>query len=181
MSGGTAAGQERGISLLEVIVAVGLCGLLLASVAPVVTATVRSVARARLQARAAAAAASHLERLRALPWYHVPGGTLVADASSLVADDGFSDGGPGLAEGPADALDTSVAGYTDAPGDLGLPLTLDTPLTRRWRIVPLAADAACVVLVVEVAPTQHLADGQAMAHAAVARAQTVRCAAGARP
>lgn len=173
--------HEGGISLLEVIVAVGLSAMLLASVAPVIAATMRNVARARLQARAAAAAASHLERLRALPWYHVPGGALVADASSLVGDDGFSDGGPGITGGPADALETPAAGYADQPGDLGLPLTPDASLTRRWRIVPLASDPACVVLVVEVAPTQALTEGQSMEHAAVARAQTVRCAWGARP
>lgn len=159
----------------------GLCAVLLAAVAPVTAATMRSVARARLQARAAAATASHLERLRALPWYHLPGGALIADASSLVGDDGFSEGGPGITGGPGDALETSAAGYADEPNDPGPPMAPDARLTRRWRVVPLPSDAACVVLVVEVAPTQALTDGQSMEHAAVARAQTVRCAGGARP
>jgi type II secretory pathway pseudopilin PulG len=172
---------HRGHGLLEVVVALGLLAVLLASLAPVTTATSRAVARARLQTRASAAAVSQLERLRALPWYHVPGGTLVVDGISLVGDAGFVHGGPGLASGPLDALETSTAGYEDHPGDLGLTLTPDVGLTRRWRIVPLASDSACVVLVVEVAAAQALAGGQSMEDAALARAQTVRCAAGARP
>jgi type II secretory pathway pseudopilin PulG len=175
------ANANGGIGLVEVTVALGLCAMLLASTAPVTAAIVRAVSRARLQARAAAAATSQLERLCALSWYHLPGGALVTDVVSLVDDDGFGANGPGLAPGPPDSLEVVTGGYEDTPGDLGQPLTTAGRLTRRWRVSALASDPGCVVLVVEVAATLDLDAGQSMLDAALARAQTVRCAGGARP
>lgn len=177
---GRAAGT-RGTSLIEVVVAVGLGAVLFATLAPVTVGASRAADHSRLRVRAASAATSHLERLRALPWYRLPGGGLVIDVASRITDEGFLHGGPGLAPGPGDALDTATGAFSDevtSPVPTG---AADAVLARRWRVVPLPTDPTCLVLSVEVALAQALASGQPMAQVALARAQSVRCVGGARP
>lgn len=170
----------RGSSLAEVAVALGLAALLLTSVAPVVTLALESTANTRQRTMAAALASSQLERLRSLPWYALPGGGEARDLVTLLQADEFLAGGPGLSHGSLDSLDAASTGYVDTPPPVGaLPATSE--FTRRWAVLAHSTDPACVVLIVEVAPTTALASGRPMAEAASARAQTVRCRTEARP
>jgi type II secretory pathway pseudopilin PulG len=170
-----------GASLIEVVVAIGLVALLLASVAPITARAVAVVEQSRLTTIAYAAAASQTDRLRALPWYDIPGGgTTVLDASSLVHDDGFMGGGPGLSESAGDALETDTPSHSDMVPPAGA-LPAGAALTRRWRVTFVPSLPSCRLLIVEVALSRVLADGVPMEQAALGRAQTIRCADGARP
>ncbi len=170
-----------GASLIEVVVAIGLVALLLAAVAPVTARAVAIVELSRLATVADAAASSQADRLRALPWYDLPGGGgTVYDTWSLLHDDGFMSGGPGLTESAADALETDTTSHSDVvPPAGGLPA--GAVLTRRWRVTLVPALPSCRLLIVEVALSRALADGVPMEEAALGRAQTIRCADGARP
>lgn len=159
--------------------AIGIVAMLLASVAPLAVLVVEATDRARMAALAAAFANSHLERLKALPWYAQADGTEVIDRVSGIDEDGFLQGGPGLSPGDADTLQSSTAWYADQPAEHVVGIR--PGLTRRWRVAPYAPDAGCVVVSVEVARTRALGEGQSMRHAAMGRAQTILCAAGARP
>lgn len=177
----TLARLDAGVSLVETLVAAGLLAVLVGSVLPVTTLVARADLDARTRARAQVAATSHLERLRALPWYALADGTVVEDQVSRASSDGFHADGWGLTDAPAGALDTDTGGYADgADGDTPTEV-VGEPLTRRWDVRAHPADSGCRVLRVEVARRQSLADGVPMARAALARAQTVICTAGARP
>src|SRR5690606_9478009 len=180
MSGLRAQPREAGVSLVETLVAAGLLAVLVGSVLPVTTLVARAGEDARLRGRAQVAAVSHLERLRALPWYALPDGTVVRDDVSHVSADGFAAGGAGLDDAPIGALDADTAGYVDA-ADAGGAAAAGEPLARRWEIRTHPAAPACRVLRVEVARQRALDQGVPMARAALARAQTIVCAAGARP
>lgn len=169
-----------GASLLEVVVAIGLVALLLAAVAPVTARAVAVVERSRLTTVAYAAAASQLDRLRALPWYDLPGDATVIDTWSHLHGDGFIAGGPGLSESAGDALETDTATHSDVVPPAGA-LPLDATLTRRWRVTVVPSLPSCRLLIVEVASSRVLAQGVPMEQAALGRAQTIRCADGARP
>lgn len=172
---------ERGTTLVEAVVAAGLLCVLAASVLPAAGAAARAEQLGRLRSRAEVEAASHLERLRALPWFLRPDGTLVADTASRVSQDGFVADGQGLLDSPAGALDADVGGYMDVPADGGLPAERTEALTRRWDVRTVPGVPHCRVLRVEVARRQALWAGQPMGTAALARAATVICAPGVRP
>lgn len=158
----------------------GLAALLLGSLVPVGTLAFTATATTRQRTIASALAASQLERLRSLPWYALAGGGEARDATTLLQPEAFLPGGPGLAPAAVQTLDVQAGAYGDIPPPAGaLPDTGE--FTRRWTVTTLPSDPACVVLIVEVASTAALAAGQSMSDAAVGRAQTVRCRAGATP
>ena len=169
-----------GTTLIEVVVAIGLTALLLAAVAPVTARTILVVERSRLVTIAHTAAASQLDRLRALPWYHLPGGSSVLDTWSLLRPDGFIPGGPGLTEVVGNPLDNEMVAYGDVLPPVGNAPT-GAALVRRWSVTGVVAQPSCLLLVVEVATVKALVEGQLMERAALGRAQTIRCADGVRP
>lgn len=172
---------ERGVSLVETLVAAGLLAVLVGSVLPVTGLVARAGADARLRARAHTAAASHLERLRALPWYALPDGSAVRDSASRVSVDGFLAGGAGLDDAPPGVLDVDTAGYADAADGGGVTTAGTAPLVRRWEVRAHPVEADCRVIRVEVAGRRALLAGVPMARAALARAESLVCVAGVRP
>lgn len=175
------ARPDRGTTLVEAVVAAGLLCVLAASVLPAAGAAARAEQLGRLRARAEVEAASHLERLRALPWFLRPDGTLAADTVSRVSQESFEADGQGLLAAPAGALDADTGGYVDVPVDAGVPAERTEALTRRWDVRTVPGAPHCRVLRVEVARRQALWAGQPMVTAALARASTVICAPGVRP
>ncbi len=105
--------DQRGFSIVEVIVASGLLIAAIASVAQLVVMSARATAVAGARSMAAAIAIDKMEQLRGLAW--------TVDAAGNPVND------PALAESPVDALDRDVAGFSDRVG----------AFARRWWIRPL--------------------------------------------
>jgi hypothetical protein len=118
------ARQERGTTLLEAVVAVGLLVSIVAGTASLVLLARRLGAQAETAMAATTIAAARLEALRAVPWeYDLAGGAPEAAA---------------LAVAPAEALDRNVPGFWDGLDDagrlLGVPGSAAAAFVRRWAV-----------------------------------------------
>ena len=105
---------ERGFSLIEVIVSVGLLAVVSLSVAQLFAAATEATLSAREQTTTAILASQKMEQLRGLTWGFEPESRLpVSDTTTDLTVDPPSPGGRGLSPSPAGVLTTSLPGYVD--------------------------------------------------------------------
>jgi prepilin-type N-terminal cleavage/methylation domain-containing protein len=119
--------DDRGFSLLEVLMAMGIIVLVITSVSQLFAAAIASNMAARARTLSALLAAQKLEELRALTFAFGPDGTPITDS--------------GLSPSPSDSLDHSVAGYSDYLDRFGHGSDdKNAAFVRRWSIQPLVSD-----------------------------------------
>lgn len=139
--------RAPGFSLIEVLVAITVLTVGVASLAQVFVLATRANTDAGAISLAAVLAAQKMEQLRALAWS--------TDALGAPTTDGGTDtavvpeelaGGTGLSPSPADALAANTSGYCDFLDVYGRPLGGGTAApdraayVRRWSIQPLPAN-----------------------------------------
>ena len=117
---------ERGMTLVEALVAASLLITVVSGIAHLIVQAHRFAGRAEQTTVAIVAAAARLERLRAVPWEY--------DLAGMERD------APALAMSPPDALDRDVAGFHQTLGASGEAVS-DVPggapaYVQRWTIVP---------------------------------------------
>ncbi len=119
------AHPERGTTLVEALVAASLLITIVSGIAHLIIQTHRFAVRAEQMTVAVVAAASRLERLRAIPWEY--------DLAGMERD------APTLALSPPDALDREVTGFhetLDVSGEAAVDSAAGTPaFVQRWAIV----------------------------------------------
>jgi type II secretory pathway pseudopilin PulG len=155
--------DERGVSLVETLVALGLLSVVAAGVAQLFGLALASGRAAHDRTLMAALAAARLEQLRSLAWsIHVRAdGTLdfLTDLATDLSRDPPTAGGTGLSDSPSATLASDVPGYVDyldAEGRwvgaaAGIPGR--AVYVRRWAVRRLpAVSGDAVALQVLVAP-----------------------------
>lgn len=148
----SSSGQERGLALIEAIVATGLLATTLAAGAHLVVAGGRAAADGAVEASGRVLALDKLEQLRALGFSTATDGQAVRDVSADTAADPPSPaGGAGLTASPDGTLESDVDGYVDylAQDSRLVASPADAVVTRRWAVVPIGGGAlridVCVV------------------------------------
>ena len=123
------AHNDRGTTLVEVLIAAGLLVTIASGIAYLIVQAHRFASRAERMTVAVVAASARLERLRAIPWEY--------DLAGMERD------APALTMSPPDALDRDVAGFHDAldvSGEAVTEVAEGTPaFVRRWAIGPARA------------------------------------------
>src|SRR5512136_1503235 len=109
--------DERGFSLIEVVIAVGLLAVLSTGIAQLFGMATKANYAAKGQTSTALLAAAKMEQLRSLTWGFDQGpnalGLPVSDLVTNLSVDPSAAGGMGLNPSPAGTLDNNVAGYVD--------------------------------------------------------------------
>jgi len=151
MGGHEAAGeQDQGFSLIEVLVAMVVMVPGVIGAAGLIAVAARSARDARLESTAVVLASQKLEQLRALEWNadDAGPGPAVSDTTTDLSRDPPAQGGLGLGQSPANALDRNVPGFVDFldvsgrwVGTGNRPPPLAT-FIRRWAVTPLPAGPA---------------------------------------
>ena len=160
--------DDRGFSLIEVVIAVGLLAVVSIGIANLFGMATRSIFSAKGQTSTALLAVQKMEQLRALRWGFDQGpNALGLPMSDLVTDlstDPSSASGLGLNPSPAGTLDGNVAGYVDYLDQNGRWVGTGTapPRTafyvRRWAVDPLPTNPNnTLVLQVRCTTVEHLA------------------------
>ena len=137
--------SNRGFSLTEVIIAMGLLTTVSLGVAQVFALTARANFVARGQTSTTAMAEMKMEQLRSLTWgFDTDGqGLPITDTTTNLASDPPSTGGAGLNPSPVASLTQNTAGsvdFLDANGahvGTGTTPPGGTVFIRRWSIHPL--------------------------------------------
>ena len=146
--------QNRGFTLIEVLVAIALIAVAALGGIQLVAAATEMMSRARVHSLAASLASARMEQLRSLRHEIDAAGMPLTDRSTDLTIDPAAPGGPGLSPSGAAALDANVGGYVDfldrngawlAGGSTAPPRTV---FVRRWSID--AMDVAGDLLVVQV-------------------------------
>ena len=161
--------DERGFSLIEVVIAVGLLAVLSIGIAQLFGMATKANHAAKGQTSTALLAVEKMEQLRGLAWgfdegpnaMGLPVSDLVTDLSVYPA----TGGGLGLNPSPAGTLDNNVAGYADyLDGDgrwvgNGTAPPRNAVYIRRWAVNPLPTNPNnTLVLQVRAATVRHLAE-----------------------
>jgi prepilin-type N-terminal cleavage/methylation domain-containing protein len=160
--------DERGFSLIEVVIAVGLLAVLSIGIAQLFGMATKANYAAKGQTSTALLAAAKMEQLRGLAWGFDQGpNALGLPVSDLVTDLSVypsTAGGLGLNPSPAGTLDNSVAGYVDYLDRNGqwVGTGQNPPRTavyvRRWAVDPLPTNPNnTLVLRVRCTTVDHLA------------------------
>ena len=144
-SNSSSAAPERGFSLIEVMIAMGLLTIVSLSVAQLFAISTRQNILARGLTSTTALAEQKLEQLRALTWGFTTDGSglPLSDTTTNLALTPATATGAGLNPSPSDALDRNTSGFVDYLDADGVWLgTGTTPPTgtvyiRRWSITPL--------------------------------------------
>jgi type II secretory pathway pseudopilin PulG len=147
----TIQSSEAGLTLIEVLVAIGLFMVVAAGVAQLSAVATAAMRNAREQTTAVVLAAAKMDQLRSLAWDYGPESPVAAltprsDETTDLSDPSYPDSGRGLQASPPDALTTNAAGcvdYLDASGRWlgnGARAPASAVFVRRWSIVPLSAD-----------------------------------------
>ncbi len=168
---------ERGFTLLEVVVSVGLLAVLSVGIATLFGMATKANYGAKGQTSTALLATEKMEQLRGLAWGFDQGpnalGLPVSDLVTDLSTDPASAAGLGLNPSPAGTLDNNVAGYVDYLDRNGQwvgngqapPRT--AVYVRRWAVDPLPTNPNnTLVLRVRCTTVDHLAR--------VAQPETVR-------
>ena len=137
--------DERGVSLIEVLVALVLIVLLLTSLSQLFALATTSNLTARGRTAAALLAEEKLEELRELPFGFDQQGAAITDLTTDTTGEVPAGGGTGLT--PGGAIDGTVAGYSDYLDAFGHRIDgAHATFVRRWSIQPLAALANALVI-----------------------------------
>jgi hypothetical protein len=122
--------ESDGFTLIEVVVALGLSMVTIASAAELMVMALRSAHESRERTSAAVLASTKLEELLGAPW---------GDASLIAS--------------PADALQRDIPGWSDVVDVQGHDAAhlSSASFVRRWRIRELAAASPLLVVTVAVA------------------------------
>jgi hypothetical protein len=155
--------SDRGSTLIDAAIGLGLIALLLVTVASLLAIARRVTAHDRQQTLALALARTRLEELQSLDFAResLAGGG-VAEVTDLETDLSGPEpdvGGPGLAASPSDALVRAAPGYADCLDAQGRWMACDEAASarpayvRRWRIERVGVGAGELALIdVLVAP-----------------------------
>ena len=159
---------ERGFSLLEVVIAVGLLAVLSIGIAQLFGMATKANYGAKGQTSTALLATEKMEQLRGLAWGFDQGpnalGLPVSDLVTNLSTDPATAGGLGLNPSPGGTLDTNVTGYVDyldrngqwVGNGQGPPRT--AVYVRRWAVDPLPTNPNnTLVLRVRCTTVDHLA------------------------
>ena len=156
-----ASTDDRGFTLIEVMVAMILLAIMSLGVAGMFGTAIRATQAARSQTSTATLAEQKLEQLRSLTWgFDTSGQNLpVTDTTTNLSLDHPTSDGHGLDPSPADSLSTNTAGYVDYLDRHGAWVGTGTtpPPTamyiRRWNIQPLPTNPnSTLILQVLVTP-----------------------------
>ena len=150
---------NRGLTLVEVIIATALFTVATLAAAHLMVWAARSLWGTGAQTLALAAAQAKLEELQSLAWHFDADGNRVSDLDTDLSTQPISGGGPGLSPSPANSLSESLDGYADyldAEGRWignGTQAPAGAAYVRRWAVRPLPGAAEdTLVLQVLVTP-----------------------------
>jgi prepilin-type N-terminal cleavage/methylation domain-containing protein len=137
--------SQRGFSLVEVLIALGILTGVSLGVAQLFAASTNANRVARTRTSTAAMAEQKMEQLRSLDWgFDLQGqGLPVSDTTTNLAVYPHQNNGTGLNPSPSDTLLKNTAGfvdYLDANGTwvgTGDQPTAGAAYIRRWAIIPL--------------------------------------------
>jgi prepilin-type N-terminal cleavage/methylation domain-containing protein len=137
--------SNRGFSLVEVLVSMGLLTAVSLGVAQLFALSTRNNLTAKGQTSTTAMAQQKMEQLRALTWgFDLAGqGLPVTDTTSNLAVTPPTDDGTGLNPSPSDSLERNTEGFVDfldANGQwvgTGTNTPTGAVYIRRWSITPL--------------------------------------------
>ncbi len=174
------SGGEKGITLLDALVATAILVTVTTGVAGLLTWSTRAVAAAGTETTAVWLAQQKLEQLAALEWSVDEAGLARSDDTTSVAVDPMRASGPGLRPSPGSAADVNTPEYVDFVGsdgswrgDTALPRP-GAAFVRRWSVVPLAGDPLhTLVITVSVRPLSEASRGSRLVSSG-ATLQTVR-------
>lgn len=151
--------NERGISIAEVLIAMGLLAMASAAATRLLVSAARQVSAAGASVSAHALAQERIEQLVSLPWRIGDDGAIVSDETTNLAEQPATSGGGGLRPSPPGTLDVNVAGYVDyldADGrwvGTGPRASATAMFVRRWAVRPYPADPGnTLVIQVRVLP-----------------------------
>jgi prepilin-type N-terminal cleavage/methylation domain-containing protein len=155
-------GDERGFSLLEMLVAATILTVGLAALAQLFAISTRANFSAKSTTAAVILAQQKMEQLRGLTWgFDMLGLPIGDDASDTTVIPQAPTGGKGLSPSPLDALQTNQDGYCDFLDRYGYSLGGGTTppdgavYIRRWSIEPLPTNPRnTLVLQVLVTPVR---------------------------
>lgn len=145
--------HDRGVALVEVLVALLLLSVLAVGAAALGVGATRAAVAARAASITAALARQKHEQLRALTWAVTVAGVPVTDTSTDISTAEPSLGGPGTGASPPGALDASLPGfsdYADADGrwiGTGPSPPSGAAFARRWRVDRLAGSSGSTLVV----------------------------------
>lgn len=137
--------NNRGFTLVEVVIAIGLLTMVSLGVAQLFAASTRANLSARTGTSTTTMAEQKMEQIRSLTWgFDTAGqGLPVSDTTTNLAVYPFTSSGTGLNPSPADSLEQNVTGCFDYVNAAGVWVgTGATPpgtaaYLRRWAINPL--------------------------------------------
>ena len=137
--------NNRGFTLVEVVIAIGLLTMVSLGVAQLFAASTRANLSARTGTSTTTMAEQKMEQIRSLTWgFDTAGqGLPVSDTTTNLAVYPFTSSGTGLNPSPADSLEQNVTGCFDYVNSAGVWVgTGATPpgtaaYLRRWAITPL--------------------------------------------
>jgi prepilin-type N-terminal cleavage/methylation domain-containing protein len=137
--------NERGFSLVEVLVATGILTTALVALAQMIAMSVSANTAAKNTTFATVLAEQKLEQLRALTWGFDASGLPLTDSTTNTAvDPEEPNGGTGLSPSPNAALQEDTPGYVDYVDRWGKIVGNDAGdppggaiYRRRWSIEPL--------------------------------------------
>lgn len=156
--------QERGFTLVEVLVAMGVLSTAALGTAQLVSVATRAMHFARVQQATASAASTRLDQLRGLDFAFGPDGLRITDVVTNLSVDPPAPGGGGLTPGGAATLQVNTPGfvdYLDASGrwvGAGAAPPAAAVFVRRWAVEPLGSPDL-LILQVLVRPVSETAAG----------------------
>jgi prepilin-type N-terminal cleavage/methylation domain-containing protein len=163
----TRGDRERGLTLVEVLIATTLFTVVTLAAAHLLVWAVRALWMTGAQTTALAAAQARLEELQALAWRFDDAGNRISDFDTNLSTQPAAGGGPGLSTSPPNALLTSLDGYADYLDADGRWLgggTQPPPgavFVRRWAVRPLTGGTEdTLVLQVLVVPLANQPNGR---------------------
>ncbi len=145
MASAKSKSSERGFSIIETMIAVGLLTTVSLSVAQLFAVAAKRNLDARAQTSTAILAVQKMEQLRGLTWgFDTIGlGLPLSDTTTDLSTDPPSANGRGLNPSPLGTLDGNTPGYVDYIGVYGdwvgngASPSPNTTFIRRWSVEPL--------------------------------------------
>ncbi len=145
MASARSKSSERGFSIIETMIAIGLLTAVSLSVAQLFAVAAKRNLDARAQTSTAILAVQKMEQLRGLTWgFDTAGlGLPLSDTTTDLSTDPPSANGRGLNPSPLGTLDGNTPGYVDYIGVYGdwvgngASPPPNTTFIRRWSVEPL--------------------------------------------